>query len=143
MLALLATTLGSIVTPTFAGWDPAHGHVSASGVVGPHTHPWDEPARSVSNASSINPDEYCSLHGAPHRIALPVAENDTTSTDGESSLVFTMGTGGTVTGVSAPALPAGSQAMPPRPVVVAATDLNQVMAPGSFASQVPVPPPRV
>jgi hypothetical protein len=39
IFALLATSLGSIVTPTFAAWNPSHGHVSSSDVSSDHAHP--------------------------------------------------------------------------------------------------------
>ena len=138
---MLATSLGSIATPAFAAWNPNHGHLSSAGVVGDHTHPWDEPAAADSPA--FDPDDYCSLHGVPHPIEPPTASEEPAPADDEPSIVFTMDADGTVAGVSAPALPADMLAELPQPLILSSTNANQASAPGSVSAQVPVPPPRI
>ena len=41
LIALAAAYLTPIASPEWAAWSYDHGHATASGVVMPHTHPWD------------------------------------------------------------------------------------------------------
>ncbi len=143
ILALLATSLGSIVTPTFAAWNPAHGHLSGSDVASDHSHPWDEVAASNLATPAIDPDDYCSLHGIPHPIAPTAAPDESPPAEDEPSIVFTMGADGTVASVGTPALPAIDSVQMPAPALVALANADRVREPASVAQQTPVPPPRI
>jgi hypothetical protein len=44
LIALAATYLTPVVNVEWAGWRHDHGHLTAGGVVPPHSHPWDAAA---------------------------------------------------------------------------------------------------
>lgn len=141
ILALLATSLGSIVTPTFAAWNPAHGHLSDSEVASDHTHPWDDV--ETARPDAFDPDDYCSLHGALHPIAPIATSEEPAPTDDEPSIVFTMGADGTVASIGSPALPAVDSTATQAPALIASVHNAQTTEPASAALRIPVPPPRI
>ena len=55
MAALLAPSLAPMVGANLWGWLPDHGHASAHGVVGAHTHPWDLDTSRAASAPGHAP----------------------------------------------------------------------------------------
>jgi len=82
-LALIAPSAVRLAGPDGAGWIAGHGHIylSAEAAAHPHSHPWDEPARSAGSGaatlmSSASPGVLFTLGeldlaGALAMIALP------------------------------------------------------------------------
>ncbi len=63
-LSLLAVTavllpLATPLVPNLAGWSPTHGHVYASGVPIPHSHPWDSGAQTTATPAVFH---LCVIH---------------------------------------------------------------------------------
>lgn len=139
----MATSLGAVLSPTYAAWNPTHGHIGSAAAIAHHTHPWDTGTSSTLAAPSLNLDDYCYLHGAPHPIS-PAGDAATNppSAEGKSLLVFTMSADGTVAGVSASALPATVPSAQLRPMLSSPIDGANRLPPRSAAQAVPVPPPR-
>lgn len=54
-LASLAwVSLSPLVDVEWAAWSYNHGHATASGLVMPHAHPWDDAARGLAAAGATN-----------------------------------------------------------------------------------------
>lgn len=74
LLGLLAAYSPVASASQLAGWSGSHGHVSLSGYVAPHAHPWDTPSHPEGGAGSAGVAFTLSDGGVdagPTAIALP------------------------------------------------------------------------
>jgi len=51
LLALAATYLTPLVSVEWAAWRHDHGHITLSGTVAPHSHPWEREASSGASGA--------------------------------------------------------------------------------------------
>lgn len=126
LLSLASTFLVPIVNSEWAGWRPDHGHLTISGHVGPHVHPWEV-------SKSHRDGHGGAVHGE--------ASGDQATAHGlADSIVFTEGWTGGIPGIGA--LWAPSSLSVAGRTVEFASEVTRTLTPSGYVANPPEQPPQ-
>lgn len=115
IVVLLAAQSPSVAVGQLAGWSPSHGHMTLTGVVPPHEHPWGQQHQ-------------------PLAVAVPQTRSE--------NVAFTLSDNGVVNLASAIVLPSDLSLALDRGAIPYLVGPSPVRAPASAHLDVPKPRPR-